>query len=132
MQKFILENKLINRLMLKTWGHNEAIIKWVGSLKNKDIKNNVVGFRISRPSVKNKKDATGVHIDLHVGGKICNDKNVLITIWVPLIGFNQNYSLIYLQDHILRHTVLKTLFIVKCYKCFSKDYYKKFKFFVLH
>ena len=72
MQKFILENKIINRLMLKTWGHNEAIIKWVGSLKNKDIKNNVVGFRISRPSVKNKKDATGVHIDLHVGGKIKN------------------------------------------------------------
>ena len=121
MQKFILENKLINRLMLKTWGHNEAIIKWVGSLKNKDIKNNVVGFRISRPSVKNKKDATGVHIDLHVGGKICNDKNVLITIWVPLIGFNQNYSLnISPRSHIKTHSIKNFVYSKDGYKCFFK------------
>ncbi len=130
MQKFILENKLINTLMLKTWGHNEAIIKWVGSLKNKDIKNNVVGFRISRPSIKNKKDATGVHIDLHVGGKICNDKNVLITIWVPLIGFNQNYSLnISPKSHIKSHSIKNFVYSKTVTNVFSKDYYKKFKFF---
>ena len=100
--------------------------------KNKDIKNNVVGFRISRPSIKNKKDATGVHIDLHVGGKICNDKNVLITIWVPLIGFNQNYSLnISPKSHIKSHSIKNFVYSKTVTNVFSKDYYKKFKFWYL-
>ncbi len=129
-QTFILKNSLLNKLMMKTWGHNKSIINWVGSLKNKDIKKNVVGFRISRPSDVIKKDATGVHIDLHVGGKICSDKNVLITIWVPLIGFGKNYSLnISPKSHLKSHEVSNFIKSKTVTNVFSEKYYKNNKFF---
>ena len=57
-----------------------------------------------RPSNKFSKDVTGKHIDINVGGKICSDKNVLLTAWTPICGFSKKYSLIlapgsHLKDH---------------------------------
>ena len=64
----------------------------------------MIGFRISRPKKLKSKDAKGVHLDLHVGGKICSEKNVLISIWIPIIGFSSTYTLKILpKSHIYHH-----------------------------
>ena len=126
----ITSNKFINLIMNDNWGHNISLIKWVGSLKKNNIKKNVIGFRISRPKKFLKKnDATGVHIDLHVGGKICDDKNVLISLWVPLIGFSSNYTLnISPKSHLINHPTNQFIKTKTVTNVFSEKYYKKFKF----
>ena len=99
-------------------------------MKKKQIKKNAVGFRISRPKKSVKNDATGVHIDLHVGGKICNDKHVLITAWLPIVGFSQKYTLrlapgSHLIDHPFNNYLKNTKTVTNV---FPLNYYKSFKF----
>lgn len=129
-QKKFLSNRLIDNILRKYWGHNKTKIKWLGSIFKNEIKDNAAGYRIARPLFINKSDAAGVHCDLHVGGKVCNDKKVLITAWVPLIGFNENYTLnIAPKSHLIDHPVQK---INKQKKSISRvlnyKYLKKFKF----
>lgn len=124
------KNKIILSSMNNIWGHNKNEIKWVASLKKKQIKKNVAGFRIVRPSNKFSKDVTGKHIDINVGGKICSDKNVLLTAWTPICGFSKKYSLIlapgsHLKDHSPK-TYIKSGKTIS--KIFKKSYEKKFKF----
>ncbi len=120
---------ILNLTMLKSWGHNKSTLFWVGSLKNKNYKSNVIGFRISRPKKLKPKDATGVHVDLHVGGKICSDKNVLISIWIPIIGFSSKYTLkIAPKSHIYHHPIKKFKKSRTVTNIFSDSYTEKFKF----
>jgi len=98
--KEIKKNKFINKVLFDQWGHNKYSIKWVASLKKKQIKSNVCGFRICEP----KKKAVGAHIDLHVGGKILKDRNSLISIWLPIVGFSKKYTLKFSpKSHLFDH-----------------------------
>jgi ectoine hydroxylase-related dioxygenase (phytanoyl-CoA dioxygenase family) len=126
----ISKNKHINSIMHSNWGHNSFIINWVGSLKKRQIKRRAIGFRIARPSKVRAKDATSIHCDLHVGGKICNDKNVLITAWLPLVGFNKKYSLRFApKSHLSDHPTSGFTKSKIVSNIFSKSYYRSFKFF---
>ncbi len=127
--QYLGNNRYLKSIMISQWGHYDSVVNWVGSLKKKQIKQKVVGFRISRPSGSVKKDATGIHCDLHVGGKICFDKKVLITAWVPLIGFNKKYSLnLSPKSHFPDHPVDNFIKGKTVTNVFSKNYYKNLKF----
>ena len=122
----INKSKILKYLMYKSWGHKKYSIKWIASLKKKQIKNDVCGFRISEPG----KQGVGAHIDLHVGGVICDDKNVLKSIWVPLTAFNKRYTLNFspkshLIDHPINQFERKKKIISNVFK---EKYVNKFKF----
>lgn len=132
LKKKIHTNKILSRIMKKYWGHNNYKIKWIGSLGDREIKDNAVGYRIARPLKRNKikSDAAGAHCDLHVGGKVSNDKKIMITAWTPLVGFTKNYTLkIAPKTHFINHPLKK---IDKNNKSVSRvlnnSYLKKFKF----
>ena len=127
--KKITKNKHVNSIMNSNWGHNNFIIHWVGSLQKRHIKKKAIGFRISRPDKIRPKDATGIHCDLHVGGKICNDKDVLITAWVPLVGFTRKYTLkLASRSHLVDHPTTNFLKSKSVSNIFPKKYSKSFKF----
>ncbi len=121
--------KILNLIMKECWGHNKSSLYWVGSLRKRNIKSNVIGFRISRPQKVKNKDATGVHIDLHVGGKVCYDKNVLVSIWIPIIGFSSKYSLRFApKSHLKNHPIKSFAKSKTVTNVFSNKYIKNFKF----
>jgi len=129
--KKISNNKLINKIMINSWGHSLHIIKWVGNLEKNEIKNHVTGFRVVRPQKKFKRQiVAGAHIDMHVGGKICSDKNVLLTLWTPVLGVSSKYTLSLAPGtHNINHPsniYEKNKKIVS--NIFLSSYVKKFKF----
>lgn len=130
-RKKLIKNITIRRVMKEYWNHDNCIIKWIGSLKRKEIKNNVTGFRVVKPSrVKKKQKVAGPHLDIHVGGKICSDKNSLLTLWTPITGFSSKYTLAlapgsHNYDHPLDQYVNNKKIISNIFK---KTYFKKFKF----
>lgn len=124
--KKIKDNDIIQNILAKNWEHNQYKIKWVASLKQKQIKNNVCGFRICEPKTK----GVGTHLDLHVGGKISNDLNVLKSLWIPLEGFDKRYTLnISPKSHKMNHPIKKFIKQKKFISnVFQKKYVQKFKF----
>ena len=106
-----IELKILKKtqsILKKVWKHNKIKCTWIGELKNKkQLKYHATGFRIARPISKNKTkkiDVADVHIDMNAGGIINNDKNFLVTLWIPLIGFNKKYTLnISPRSHKLNH-----------------------------
>ena len=125
----IKKHKIILSCMNVIWGHNSNQIKWIGSLRKQQIKNNVAGYRIVRPSKKYSSDVTG-DLDINVGGKICDDKNVLLTAWTPICGFSKKYSLLLAPgSHIANHPKNSYKKVGKTIsKIFKKNYEKNFKF----
>jgi len=124
----IKKNKNILNIMKNYWGHEKFVPKWVGSIYQ--IKDNAAGFRLARPSKLKIQDAAGSHSDINVGGKLANDHKILITAWVPLIGFNKKYTLRFAPTtHLIDHPY-KAVTKQKKHmsKVFSKNYLKKFKF----
>lgn len=124
----IKKNKNILNIMKNYWGHEKFVPKWVGSIHQ--IKDNAAGFRIARPSKLKIQDAAGSHSDINVGGKIANDHKILITAWVPLVGFNKKYTLRFAPaTHLINHPY-KAVTKQKKHmsKVLSKNYLKKFKF----
>ena len=65
-------------------------IVWIGNPKLKEIEYNKAGYRIFVPSNKNniKKSAGYPHIDAYS----LKDNN-FITLWIPLIGFTEKYTM---------------------------------------
>ena len=131
-QNIVKKDKNIPNIMKNYWGHSKFTPKWVGSIKQ--IKDNAAGFRIARPSKIKIQDAAGAHSDLqfykNLGGKIANDHKIMITAWVPLVGFSKKYTLRFAPlTHLIDHPYKE---IVKQKKhsssVLSKDYLKKFKF----
>jgi ectoine hydroxylase-related dioxygenase (phytanoyl-CoA dioxygenase family) len=87
----IKKNKFIKKIMDESWGHHEYRLIFIGNLKNFDKKENCCSYRISRPNLS--QDVGGIHLDKHVGGiKNLGDKN-LLTLWIPIEGFNEKYTL---------------------------------------
>jgi hypothetical protein len=126
-----INNKQINYILDKEWGHKDKAVTWIGLLKKKELKIDHTGFRISRPEQlkkKNIKDVAGVHIDLYTGGERLEFDD-LVTLWVPIIGFTKKYTLnLYSKTHKLNHgkNFIKSIKI--SFVCKPK-YYKKFKSF---
>lgn len=124
-----LKNKKMKSLLNLLWGHKFYKVTWIGDLRKKQIKFNATGFRIARPENSKVKDVADMHLDLNAGGIINrNNYNSLITIWIPLEGFNKKYTLnIAPGSHLYRHE--------NCYKksnkisvLLTKSYCKKYKF----
>lgn len=89
----IKKNKELTKILNGFWDNNKFEIIWGSStLYNKTLKN-ASGFRVARPKKKHTKDVAGVHIDLHFGGEIRKSKKAMLTVWTPLIGFSDKYSL---------------------------------------
>ncbi len=87
----IKKNNSIKQIMDECWDHHEFRLIWVGNLKNDEVKENYSSFRIARPNLLN--DVGGIHLDKHVGGvKNLGDEN-LLTFWIPIVGFNEKYTL---------------------------------------
>jgi ectoine hydroxylase-related dioxygenase (phytanoyl-CoA dioxygenase family) len=124
-KKFLsnIAKKKILALMNKFWGHKKNSIFWVGSPKKKQIKLNAAGFRLVRP--EKKQDGGTEHIDAY-----SKDIKAFFTLWIPLIGFDEKYTLkIAPKSHLLNHE-LKTYKNTKKYisRGFKDKYVKKFNF----
>jgi ectoine hydroxylase-related dioxygenase (phytanoyl-CoA dioxygenase family) len=129
LNKSIKNLEILKLIMTETWGHEDASLYWVGSLKKQNIKSDVIGFRISRPNEIKNNDATGIHIDLHVGGKICKDNNALITLWIPVMGYSSKYSLNFSpKSHLINHPIKKFKKSKTVTNIFTDQYLKRFKF----
>ena len=136
----ILDNKLKNKIYLNKeilnitnvfWGHSKFNIKWIGSLKKNNAKNNAMAFRIARPKNSFEKDVGGEHIDLHYGGNVrVNDYRLLLTIWCPLIGYSKKHALrLSPKSHLKKHpknSISKQKKYIS--QVFKKDYLKGYKF----
>ena len=125
----IKKNNLLTQIMDECWGHHEFRLIWVGDLNKNAIQENYATFRLARPNLSH--DVVGIHCDKHVGGiKNMGEKNTL-TIWVPIVGFDEKYTLnlspgshqythpdnsIEADDNYLSRT-------------FDEDYISKFKFY---
>ena len=128
--KKIILNKKILSILKETWGHAKCSVKFIFSSKKKML-DNTTGFRIARPKKMDFKDVGGEHLDLHYGGIYNYNHKILYTIWCPLVGFNEKYTLrISSKSHLKKHSVK---FISNQNKyvspVFKKSYAKKFKFF---
>ena len=85
------------------------------------LKNNATAFRVARP--KPCKDVGGVHYDLPFGRqKVPNkDQKALVTIWCPIEGFSERYTLkLAPKSHLKHHNLSKiskqTKFLSQCLK----------------
>lgn len=127
--KKIYHNQIIRKILLTNWGHEKFKIKWIFDRRTK-TKLNASGFRIARPVKNSKKDVGGFHLDLHYGGEKNNNQKALMTVWCPIVGLSEKYTLrISPKSHKLKH---KQKFVSKQKKflspVFIKNYTKKFKF----
>jgi len=115
--------------MDELWGHHEFRLIWVGDLNKSAIQENYVTYRVARPNLSH--DAVGIHLDKHVGGvKNLGDKKTL-TIWIPIVGFDEQYTLnLSPGSHQYAHPDNS---IEECSsylsRTFDKDYIDKFKFY---
>ena len=135
-----LDNKIKNKICLNKeilyltkmyWGHSKFKIKWVGSLKKNSSITNAMAFRIARPQTSWKNDVGGEHIDLHYGGsKRKNNYKSLLTIWCPINGFSNKYTLrISPKSHLKKHAksaIAKQKKYIS--QVFKKTYLKDYKF----
>ncbi len=130
-RKKIILNKKILKIIKKYWGHTKFKIKWVGSLSADPLKQNFAGFRIVRPKRVSEKDVGSEHLDLHYGGQVHkNAYKALVTIWCPLEGFSEKFSLrISPKSHLTKHSV-QAVSKQKKYvsRVFKKNYINKFFF----
>jgi len=135
-KKINSNNKILN-IINNYWGHSKFSIKWVHSIKDNMIKTNATGFRIARPCKKNPLDVGGVHFDLVYGridhllkNKNSIDHKSLVTIWCPIEGFSEKYSLrISPKSHLKNHSFSQIINQKKYLSpVFKKSYVKKFKF----
>tara|TARA_Y200000002_G_scaffold380555_1_gene392335 strand:+ start:2343 stop:3098 length:756 start_codon:yes stop_codon:yes gene_type:complete len=127
--KPIMNNKVIQKISNYHWGHSKFQIKWVGSL-SKPMKFNTTGFRIARPEKLSKKDVGGEHLDLHYGGKKNTNQKKLFTLWYPIVGMSNKYTLrISPGSHKFKHP-LNSISKQKKYisMVLNKKYVKTFKF----
>ncbi len=124
-----LNNKVLNDFLNKHWSHSNKKIVWVGSPKKGEIKFDKAGYRVFVPSKnsdgKIKKSAGLPHIDAY-----SKKENNFITLWIPLVGFTEKFTMMispksHLKSHNLDVFDIKNKYISRV---FSKDYIKKFKF----
>ena len=89
--KKISNNKIISQVLKNNWDNNKYTIKIIRSKKKTEIISNACGFRITEPQKK-----VLVFIVMQFFSKILKQKvnnKFLKSIWVPLEGFSNKYSL---------------------------------------
>tara|TARA_B110000495_G_C22856730_1_gene499571 strand:- start:49 stop:792 length:744 start_codon:yes stop_codon:yes gene_type:complete len=127
----ISNNNDLKKILLSDWGHTDYSILRIGSLigkKDSLIKDACV-FRVARPFNKFKRDVGGIHFDLNYGGRVNYNLSSFLTIWIPLIGFNDKYSLNVFPNshkfiHLNKNLANNNKFLSPV---FNKSYTKKFK-----
>ena len=124
--KKISNNKIISQVLKNNWDNNKYTIKIIRSKKKTEIISNACGFRITEP----QKKSIGIHCDAVFFSKILKQKvnnKFLKSIWVPLEGFSNKYSLkIGPRSHKFQHPNNK--FEKKGSYFFKNSYSKNFKF----
>ena len=132
--------KILSREVLyilnKEWGHNRFSTFWIGNASKKQVKLNATGFRIARPAIIKNKDVGGVHADAMAQSFSLYVKNITnnlllsqVTMWVPIVGFSNKYTLrLAPRCHKYRHINTSLISKKKITISFSKKYEKKFKF----
>lgn len=135
-------NKKVKEIISNYWGHDNFVIKWreyLPDVKKNDFnrnKNNSIGFRIARPYQIAPYDVGGEHLDLTFSAAkddkeiLQGGKDAFLTLWTPLIGFNEKYTLrlspkSHLIDHPVKEIVKQNTYISPV---FNEKYTKKFKF----
>jgi len=89
------------RILDRYWGHREPLITHERGLRDAKapdarlIDDNTCAFRLVRPGTD---DAAGVHVDKYYGNvagiaEVGPANPSLITIWIPVVGFGEHYSL---------------------------------------
>ena len=120
-------NKYIKNLIKKSWGQEIFDIRLY---YKKSIKKNCAAFRMARPHRTFKNDVGGAHLDLHFNNKVYKNHKILFTIWIPVIGFNEKYTLrlspkSHKKNHKLKYILNQSNYISKVFK---PSYIKRFKF----
>jgi hypothetical protein len=146
----IKNNKKVKEIINNCWGHYNYVIRWREYLPNvneeKDSnrnKNNCIGFRIARPYKIAPYDVGGEHLDLTYSAAsarvmrqkddkeiIQGGKEAFLTLWTPMIGFNEKYTLrLSPKSHLINHPEKEILKQDKYISpIFNENYIKKFKF----
>lgn len=94
-------DKTVLRVLDHYWGHRETLItheRGISDDKPQDSRltdDNTCGFRLVRPGTA---DAAGVHVDKYYGNipgiaEVGTSNPTLITLWIPVVGFGERYSL---------------------------------------
>ena len=123
-------------ILLDSWGHKNFKIKWVGASQYNQVEENKVGFRLARPNAISPSDVGGEHLDIFYStltkdnGIVKSGKDYFLTLWTPLIGFSEKYTLkLAPRSHLISHPMSA---IVKQNEyispVLSKQYLRKFKF----
>jgi len=138
----MINNKKVLGVITNQWGHDNFVLKSREYLRDDDGNNynsntsDCVGFRIARPYSIAPNDVGGKHIDL-LFALVKNDKKIFssgkdafVTLWTPLIGFSEKYTLrlspkSHLCDHPIKEIVKQNTYISPV---FTDKYTQHFKF----
>jgi len=139
----IKKNKKISHILNYKWKHDKFLIpdqSYLLGIKKKttikDVNKNEIPFRIVVPK-KNNYSISGApppHVDLNAGTVIKNKKRninpVNLTLWTPIIGFSNKYTLQFAPgSHLFNHPISKIKKKSKYISpVFKKKYYQKFKY----
>ena len=134
-KKKINNNNTINKILNSYWNHNNYKLLMMGNRRNKGKKDpfllDKVSYRIARPDNFSKNDVGGFHYDLKYGGSKNTNQNAFASLWVPICGFSNKYSLkICPGSHLVNHKESNISKQSKFTSAVFKDSYtKKFKSF---
>ena len=93
----IEKNTELTNILNSFWNHSKIKVIWVGDPKKRELKTNMIGFRIARPSKKD--DAAKEHIDMYN-----NDFKSFVSLWIPIIGFGKKYTVkLFPGTHTINH-----------------------------
>jgi ectoine hydroxylase-related dioxygenase (phytanoyl-CoA dioxygenase family) len=136
-------NKRISQILKNKWRHDKFLIpnqNYLLGMKKKitikDVNKNEIPFRIVVPK-RNTYSISGApppHVDLNAGTVIRNKNKVVspvnLTLWTPIIGFSNKYTLQFAPgSHLLNHPISNVKKISKYISpVFKKKYYQKFKY----
>ena len=133
--KIISTESVIN-ILQDNWGHTNFTINWVGASQYNQVEENKVGFRLARPYTIAPRDVGGEHLDIFYStltkdrGIVSSGKNYFLTLWTPLIGFSEKYTLrLAPGSHLISHpmsAIIKQNEYIS--PVLSKQYLRKFKF----
>ena len=99
---FLKKNTNLCQIMEHCWGHSKYRLIWLGALSRHEILENYCAFRLARPGIL--EDVGGVHLDKNYGGEKNYEQDCLLTLWVPIVGFDERYTLkIAPESHRLSH-----------------------------
>lgn len=102
-----LKTPPVSEIMQHYWGHEDTLITHRRGDPDEPLSaDNACGFRVARPGLN---DAVGVHVDRYYGSvseltKVSAISPNVLTAWIPVIGFDERYSLrMAPRSHLIDH-----------------------------